>query len=173
MQMTTTSRPAYDFKAMVQSLIEPFTTNAEWFEECRLMIGCDDGHYLKEFKTVGIAGPRQCGKTKMLMELFSVTPDSLYVVPNLPLKNALIGWATNPVSERGYGLTIPVDRVVTSYDIKQAINAVKHGGEDTLPKASTIFVDSPYGVFSELRKAKFYNWLAERGGHKQIIITIE
>lgn len=171
--MLTTSRPAYDFKAMVQSLIEPFTTNAEWFEECRRIINSDDGFFLKDFKTVGVTGPRQCGKSKALMELFSETPDALYVVHNLPLRNALIGWATNPIEERGYGLTIPEDRIVTSYDIKQAINAVKHGGEDTIPKATTIFVDSPYYVFSELRKAKFYNWLAARGGHKQIIITIE
>lgn len=172
--MTNISRPPYDFKAMVQSLIEPFTTNAEWFDEARrtLPLMYDD-FYLREFKTVGITAPRQCGKTKALAELFSETPNSLYVVPNLDWRKMFINNATNPVEHRGYGVTIPEDRVITPYDIKQAIKAVKNDEKDNLPEATTIFIDNPYGVFSELRKAKFYKWLAERGTHKQIIITIE
>jgi len=171
--MLTTSRPPYDIKAMVQSLIEPFTTHAEWFEEYRKMIGCDDGFYLRDFRTVGITAPRQCGKSKALAELFSERPESLYVVPNRDWRTQLISHAGKSIEDRGYGLKLPEDRIVTPYDIKQAIKASNDGKPDTLPEATTIFIDSPQCVFAELRRTKFYNWLAARGGNKQIIITIE
>lgn len=173
MSKKTVSQPPFDVKAMVQSLLAPFHGNQEWFDEQYKRWGENDvSRWLREFKTVGLFVPRQTGRTRALAQIFSLVEETLFIVPNLPAKDALVSNCSNQNPDFiGYPRkAVERKRVVTPYELKRSILYRKNGKPDPIPPAKLIIVDDASYFFGNLKYNQFYDWLAERGGHDQVIL---
>lgn len=163
-----TIKTVFDFDATVQGLKEL----VKYQEEQALWSGATGATLLKEFRTVGVHMPRQCGKTYGAVKLLLANEKAILITINEDFRTHVAS-----AHERAFNEKLQpslLTRIYTAEEVVNAIRTVRNGQQDILlEKANEIIVDDSYYTFNELIKSnRFYNWLSVRGGADQIIVLL-
>lgn len=126
---------------------------------------------LKEFCTIGVIVPRQCGRTYTALKRLVANERSMLIVPNGSIRDAM---ACNYHHHCGDELNAYAkSRIYTYGNIASAIAKVEDGQQDVLcANATEIIVDDALYFFEHIRRNKFYKWLHKRGGDDQLIVLL-
>lgn len=126
---------------------------------------------LKEFCTIGVIVPRQCGRTYTALKRLVANERAMLIVPNASIRDAM---ASNYHHHCGGELNAYAkSRIYTYSSIAAAINKVEGDQQDILlANANEIIVDDALYFFEHIRRNKFYKWLHTRGGDDQLIVLL-
>lgn len=163
-----TIKTVFDFDTTVQGLKDLVT----YREEQALVCGAIGATRLKEFRTVGVYMPRQCGKSYGAVKLLVANEKAILITINDDFRTHVSGAHERAFNEKLQPSVLA--RIYTATEVVDAIRSVRNGQQDILLEgANEIIVDDSHYMFTELIKSnRFYNWLAARGGDDQIIVLL-
>ncbi|MNE58193.1 hypothetical protein D3C80_1532080 [compost metagenome] len=163
-----TIKTVFDFDATVQGLKELIKHR----EEQAHWSGVSGATLLKEFRTVGVHMPRQCGKSYGAVKLLLANEKAILITINEDFRKHVSGAHERAFNEKLQPSVLA--RIYTATEVVNAIRTVKNGQQDILlENANEIIVDDSHYMFTELIKSnRFYNWLDKRGNPDQVIILL-
>jgi hypothetical protein len=166
MQVTTT-KMTIDYDAIMQGL----TAAVEARKESALWCNAEGPTLLKEFRTIGIVVPRQCGRTYTALKRLVENERAMLIVPNSAVRDSM---ATNYHHHCGQELgAYAKARIYTYRSVQEAMKAVFKDQQDILiANANEIIVDDALFFFEDVRRNQFYKWLHTRGGDDQLIVLL-
>lgn len=143
----TTSLVYIDYDAILQRLKVDFESRYKHLQQ-----RCDfaPAQALRELRTVGIATPRQCGKTTWMMGKLREDPHSVAVVMNLMVRDHL----------RSNYTDIDPERILTLVDAAQLHQKMLLGEVTHWVWPSSVYVDGNSHLLVHGRLKELYNWLA-------------
>ncbi len=132
---------------------------------------------LRDFRTVGIKVPRQCGKSFEAVQRVIRNEKAIMICINDSLRKAI---STNVSSEimgrHPHGEPLKPHQIARMYTVDEvikAIRSVRNGQQDILLEgANEIIVDDSHWFFQLVRENQFYQWLWERQGADQKILLL-
>jgi len=158
--LPTTQRKTIDYDAIYTGLMETVELYSnEDIKRCR----CNEIQALKEFRTIGLTAPRQCGKTQWIIDKLNQDP------------NTSILFRNNPAYQIAKHQLVNVDesRIFTPYDVIKAKVAIADGSVDyEVVKTKIIFVDDAFYTIDYIGRDVFYKWLAASPAAKDLIIVM-
>lgn len=163
-----TTKTVFDFDATVQGLKELVKLR----EEQALWAGVEGPTLLKEFRTVGLHLPRQCGKSYGAVKLLIANEKAIMITISEDFRKQVSGAHEFHTKEKLQPSVLA--RIYTATEVVDAIRSVRNGQQDILLEgANEIIVDDSHYMFTELIKSnRFYNWLDKRGNPDQVIILL-
>ena len=144
-------------RSYVQALLERLDANREvWY------YGSGDNlpMFLQNYATLGIHAQRQSGGTYWMMSEFTKNPESIMIAPTEDITKWLIEAQTtgsNTITHNPFPRLQPgqAERI---YSINQYMIGSNDG--TIVPGGKITFIMEAGRVFSRVRVAKFYQWLA-------------
>ncbi|MNP98200.1 hypothetical protein D3C85_108130 [compost metagenome] len=163
-----TIKTVFDFDATVQGLKELVKHR----EEAALWCGAEGATLLKEFRTVGVHLPRQCGKSFGAVKLLIANEKAILITISEDFRKHVSSAHEFHTKEKLQPSVLA--RIYTASEVVNAIRSVKNQQQDILLEgANEIIVDDSHYMFTELIKSnRFYQWLATRGGADQIVVLL-
>lgn len=163
-----TIKTVFDFDATVQGLKELVKLREEQAE----WAFAQGATRLKEFRTVGVHLPRQCGKSFGAVKLLVANERAIMITINEGFRNNVSSAHEFHTKEKLQPSVLA--RIYTASEVVNAIRTVKNGQQDILLEgANEIIVDDSHYMFTELIKSnRFYNWLDKRGNPDQVIVLL-
>lgn len=153
---------AVDYGAIVQALEEASDKVAAI--EINRSNGGDICRFLREFRTIGVTGPRQTGKTSQFVKKVMDDPNSILICANSMTRNFILSLVTfdqQPELKR---------RTFLSTSLKLEID--RKVEDRKFPAFTKIYIDDATYVFLKVRRGKFYEWLASLNISNPLIILI-
>lgn len=167
MSEVTTTKMTIDYDAIMQGL----TAAVEARKESALWARAEGLTLLKEYRTIGIVVPRQCGRTYTALKRLVENERAILVVVNNSIREAM---ASNYHHHCGKDLNAYAkSRIYTYSEVATAIGKVEFDQQDVLlANANETIVDDALYFFENIRRNKFYKWLHKRGGDDQLIVLL-
>lgn len=157
--LPTTQRKTIDYDAIYTGLLDYVNTYSA--EDVKRMGTTSIEHQLREFKTIGITAPRQCGKTQWLIKMLNENPDSSAVFYNANV----LRFAKN------YMVDVSDDRLFTARDVARALHGMREGIEPRFMKSRKVFVDDAFRTIDYIGWKDFYKWLGVMPHAKELVIV--
>ncbi|MCO6704684.1 hypothetical protein [Streptomyces sp. CHB9.2] len=162
---TTTMAILYD--EIMQGLTEAIDER----EEAAIWNHATGMFKLRDFRTVGLTVPRQCGRTRYAVERLKANERAILLVHSKNLREALTEH-THAYTGRKLN-AYECSRIYTTWDVRRAINSYNAQGQDLLCQAvDEVIVDDALYFFENVKRNSFYKWLADRGGDNQKIFLL-
>lgn len=151
-------------QGFVDGMIEQINKRPQMRDDCGLR---DDlATWLRDFKTIAFKAPRQCGATFWTHSDFLKYDDAILVVPNQTVRESL---RSSYNFNRRYIMTgetcddtsLPrsvVRRIITHNELA---NYIGSGYDIFGSPISRVYIQNTNAFFKLVRRAKFYDWLAD------------
>ncbi|MND14851.1 hypothetical protein D3C87_1288390 [compost metagenome] len=156
-----------DYDAIMQGL----TDAVEARRESAIWCNAEGVTLLKDFRTVGLIVPRQCGRTYCALRRLVSNERAMMIVANEAIRDVMASNYTHHC-----GLEMPAytqARIYTIKEVQKAMKAVQNGQQDILvANINEIIVDDALYFFENVRRNQFYKWLHDRAGDEQIIFLL-
>lgn len=156
-----------DYDTIMQGL----TDAVEARKEHAVWANAEGVTLLKEFRTVGLIVPRQCGRTYCALRRLVSNKRAMMFVHNADLREVMAASYTHYCGQEIPAHTLA--RIYTTKEVRVAMKSVQNGQQDILvANANEIVVDDALYFFENVRRNQFYKWLHDRAGDEQIIFLL-
>lgn len=128
--------------------------------------------FLQDYATLGIHAQRQSGGTYWMMTEFIKHPEAIMIVPSENIARWLIETYTtgiDPISQEPFPRLQP-GQATRIYSINQYMTGASAGSIEPGDKAT--FIMEAGKVFSRVRIAKFYQWLAAHVDYQHTVFRL-
>jgi hypothetical protein len=168
MENIKTARTVIDLEKTVQRLMDSVDLLQDAAEMCR----AEGPILLRDFRTVGVKVPRQCGKSFEAVQRLIRNEKAIMICINDALRKSL----ATITHSHPHGEPLKPHQIARMYTVDEVIKAIKsvrNGQQDILlAGANEIIVDDSHWFFQLVRTNQFYQWLWDRQGADQKILLL-